>query len=256
MKVEEAPPIQPTRQVGIGRSIPAPHSTGSSRDEGGGQREEPETPQDVAAVHGVDEDDLTPGVRVAMDDQITEVATLREALALSNRRVDYLNTLADQDPLSATLHRRAFVRELSKALTIAQRGETTSALVFLEIETLKDVNVLHGMAAGDAVIEHVAGILLSRLGEGSAVGRLGGAAFGLILVGDTLDEARSRGNMLAAAVSAQPLYWEGHEIWLTLRFGVHPLLSDEDANAAMNATDRDLRHAATVGPENTGGAGS
>ena len=30
----------------------------------------------------------------------------------------------------------------------------------------------------------------------------------------------------------------------------------EDANAAMNATDRDLRHAATVGPENTGGAGS
>lgn len=243
MKIEEAPPIQPSRQVGTGRSVPVPGATETSRDENGSRRERQETPHDIAALHGVDEDELTPNVRQAMEGLIAEVVSLREALEQGNRRLEYLNALADQDSLSATLNRRAFVRELSRVLAIAQRNDTDSTLVFLEIETLKDVNVRHGLAAGDAAIEHVAGILQSRLPEGTVIGRLGGAEFGLVLLGETPEAARQRGDALAAAVSAQPLYWEGTEIWLTVRFGVHPLLSGEDASAAMNATDRELRQA-------------
>ena len=134
------------------------------------------------------------------------------------------------------------MRELSRALNIARQHDSGSSLVFLEIEGLRELNVRYGLASGDAAIEHVATILQARLSDGTVVGRLGGAEFGLILIGELPDAARLRGDALAAAVAAQPLYWEGHEIWLTLRIGIHHLQVDEDVNAAMNATDRELRH--------------
>jgi diguanylate cyclase (GGDEF)-like protein len=249
MKVEEPPPIQSVRPVRLGRSVPATDEMGSHRQREEQQREDQETPHDIAAVHGIDEGALTPGVRAAMESLIAEIAELREELSQSKRRLEYLNALADQDPVSATLNRRAFVRELSRALAIAERNDADSTLIFLEIDNLKAVNVDHGIAAGDTAIEHVAGIMQSRLAEGTVIGRLGGAEFGVVLVGESPESARSRGNALAAAVAAQPLHWEGHEIWLTLRFGVHPLHSGEDANAAMNATDRQLRHGGPYGSE-------
>jgi diguanylate cyclase (GGDEF)-like protein len=241
MKVEEPTPIQSVRQVGLGRSVPAANSLETPQREDG-QRDDQELPHDVAAVHGVDEGELTPGVRHAMEGLIAEVAQLREELAQTKRRLEYLNVLADQDPLSATLNRRAFVRELSRALALAQRQDADSTLIFLEVDNLKAVNVHQGMAAGDAAIEHVSGIIQSRLDEGTVIGRLGGAEFGLVLIGEEPELARNRGNAIAAAVAAQPLNWDGQEIWLTLRFGVHPLRSGEDASAAMIATDRVLRH--------------
>jgi len=242
MKVEEAPPIQSARRIGTGRSIPPPEALATSQDGREERRRDIEEPHDIAALHGIDEADLTPEIRAAIGGLITEVASLREALAQSDRRLDYLNALADQDSLSMTLNRRAFVRELSRALTIARQHDSGSSLMFLEIEDLKELNVLHGLAAGDAAIEHVAAILQDRLSDGTVVGRLGGAEFGLIMIGERPEDARLRGNALAAAVAAQPLYWERQEIWLALRIGIHPLLTDEDASAAMNATDHVLRH--------------
>ncbi|MEX2614812.1 MAG: GGDEF domain-containing protein [Alphaproteobacteria bacterium] len=242
MKVEETPPISSARRIGTERSVPPPDATATSPEGREERRRDSGEPHDMAALHGIDENDLTPEVRAAIGELIAEVASLRESLAQSGRRLDYLNALADQDSLSATLNRRAFVRELSRALTIARQHDSGSSLMFLEIEDLKELNIRYGLAAGDAAIEYVAAILQDRLTDGAVVGRLGGAEFGLILIGEQPDDARLRGNALAAAVAAQPLFWEGHEIWLALRTGIHPLQPNEDASAAMNATDRALRH--------------
>ncbi|MDA0663052.1 MAG: GGDEF domain-containing protein [Proteobacteria bacterium] len=242
MKVEEAPPVQSARRIGTGRSVPPPEAMATLPDGREERRRESGQPHDIAALHGIDEDDLTPEIRAAVGGLIAEVASLREALAQSGRRLDYLNALADQDSISPTLNRRAFVRELSRALAIARQYGSESSLMFLEIEDLKELNVQHGLAAGDAAIEHVAAILQERLSEGGVIGRLGGAEFGLIMIGEGPEEARLRGNNLAAAVAAQPLIWDGQEVWLALRFGIHSLRTDEDARTAMDATDRVMRH--------------
>jgi len=192
-------------------------------------------------VHGVATEEFTPSVQEAMANLIGEVASLREALDRGNKRLDYLTKLADQDSITTLLNRRAFVRELSRVLVLAERNRIGGAMIFLEIENLKEINIRHGLTAGDAVIEHVAGILQGGVIDGTVAGRLGGAEFGLVLLGEPADSARLQAAGLAEAVTARPLIWEGWEIRLAMQWGVHSLLSGEDANAAMNAADRAMR---------------
>lgn len=248
MKVEEPQPILPTRQIGIEQAVTPPDSAGGSHDQRRSNPDEREAPhelEDVASVHGVDEDDLTPNVRSAMVDLIAEVSTLREALDQSRNRLEYLTMLADQDPVSLVLNRRAFVRELSKALMIAQRRGTDSGLMFIRIENLKAINTNSGLAAGDAAVEHVAGVIQDQTPDGNALGRIGGAVFGVILIGEQEDRARERAANLTAAVSERPLIWQGATVPLTLIAGVYDLNVGEDASAAMNAADELLRELKT-----------
>lgn len=244
MKVEEPPPIQMTRSVGTEQSVPPAVATGGSRDDrrpDQNERDVHEELQDVAAVHGVAEDDLTPNIRGAMVGLIAEVASLREELAQSRNRLDYLTALADQDTVSLVLNRRAFVRELTRALAIAGRRNTGSSLLFLEVENLKSVNVRFGLAAGDAAIEHAAAIVQNNVPEGNIIGRVGGAEFGVILIGEPEELARERAHLLADTIAERPLIWENTEVALSLNWGSYFLQDEEDAGAAMNAADRQMR---------------
>ncbi len=251
MKVEEPPPIQPTRQVGIEQSVPPADAAGESRDHRRSERDDGEGAHnlhDVAVVHGVDEDDLTPNIRDAMVGLIAEVATLREALDQNRNRLEYLTMLADQDSVSLVLNRRAFVRELSRALMIAQRRGTDSSLLFIEIENLKSINADLGLAAGDAAIEHVAGIIQSQTPEGDIVGRVGGAEFGVILIGEQEAQARERAEALAGLVLTRPLIWENAEVHLALIWGTYFLNGGEDAGAVMNEADKRMRASQSTPP--------
>ena len=244
MKVEEPPPIQPARRIELERTVPPPDEMGGSRDEhrfAHSDRDTQHELHDIAAVHGVDADDLTPNIRNAMVGLIAEVAVLRESLDQNRKRLEYLATLADQDPVALVLNRRAFVRELSRALTIAQRRGTESSMVFLEIENLKSVNTRYGLAAGDAAIEHVAGTLQNLMPEGDIVGRIGGAEFGIILIGEQEDRARERAEALVRSIADRPLVWENMEIPLAVIWGTYFLGGTEDAGVAMVAADREMR---------------
>jgi len=244
MKVEEPPPIQPTRQIGIERAVPPADEAGGSRDDrrsSDGDRDAQHELHDIAAVHGVETEDLTPNIRSAMVGLIAEVAELREELHQNRKRLEYMTTLADQDSISLVLNRRAFVRELSRALVIAQRRGTDSSLLFVEIENLKAINERHGLDAGDAAIEHIAALIQGQMPEGEIVGRVGGAEFGIILIGEQEDQARERAEALIAAAAAQPLVWESAETPLSLIWGAFFLSGFDDAGAAMVAADRRMR---------------
>ena len=150
--------------------------------------------------------------------------------------------------MSLLLNRRAFVRELTRALSIARRRNTSSSLIFLEVDNLKSVNKQFGLSAGDAAIELVGSVIENNVPDGNVVGRVGGAEFGVILSGEPEELAQERVKMLADIVSGQPLVWESNEISLRLVWGVHFLQDDEDSGAAMNATDRQMRQLENADP--------
>ena len=66
MKVEEAPPVQSARRIGTGRSVPPPDAMSTSP-EGREERRQDAEPHDIAALHGIDEDDMTPEIRAAIN---------------------------------------------------------------------------------------------------------------------------------------------------------------------------------------------
>jgi diguanylate cyclase (GGDEF)-like protein len=97
------------------------------------------------------------------------------------------------------------------------------------------VNDTYGHAAGDAVIAHVARILVLHVRDSDIVGRLGGDEFGVILAYPDEAGAREKAESLAQAVSAEPVDWNGVTIPASVSWGVHTFRSGDNAGQALDA---------------------
>ena len=90
---------------------------------------------DTATVLGVPEAELTPKVRAALSQLMEEVDGIRNALQEAQRRIDYLERVADQDSLLPVYNRRAFVRELSRVMAYSERYGTPSGVIYFDINS-------------------------------------------------------------------------------------------------------------------------
>jgi diguanylate cyclase (GGDEF)-like protein len=225
MKIGEAPRSRPVRKT----AGPSPRP--DARDA------PPPAPVDAVEVLGVPESELTPRVRRALTTLIEEVRALRAELQQMRARVGELEQLADADPLLKVLNRRAFVRELNRALAMVERYGTKASLIFIDVDGLKQINDAYGHAAGDAVLAHVAATLGASVRQTDAVGRLGGDEFGVILLQADNTVARAKSDALAALVGAKPLTWRGVELAARISTGVFEIKKGLSADDALATAD-------------------
>lgn len=75
-----------------------------------------------------------------VDDLRSEVSHLKSSLA-------EMENMADQDLLTTLLNRRAFVRELRRVATFAQRYGSKASLVYFDLDGFKALNDRFGHAA-------------------------------------------------------------------------------------------------------------
>ena len=143
---------------------------------------------EVHAVLAVDLPDVWGGLRhfdahfadLRMDPSVGAiVATLTDVsdLKAAERR---LRDLADVDPLTGALNRRAFTASLSEALD----ATTDVSVLFIDLDRFKPINDVHGHAAGDTVLVEVVDRLRCAVRGADLVGRLGGDEFAVGLVGE------------------------------------------------------------------------
>jgi diguanylate cyclase (GGDEF)-like protein len=193
---------------------------------------------DALAIAGVADADLTPKLRQAIMGLLGEVEQLRRELGEARARIGYLERLADEDPLVPVANRRAFVRELTRMMSFAQRYGTAASIIYFDINRLKQINDRYSHAAGDAALLQVARVLIENVRNSDVVGRLGGDEIGVLLVQTDQELAQQKAAQLAAAVAAKALIWQGQEIQLSVSYGVHSLRGDENAGDALDAADR------------------
>jgi diguanylate cyclase (GGDEF)-like protein len=194
-------------------------------------------PADVASILGLHESELTPKVRAALDQLIGEVARLREELDRAKRRVNHLEELADQDTLVPIANRRAFVRELTRLIAFAERYNAPGAVIYFDVNGMKQINDRFGHPAGDAALRHVAEVLLQQTRSSDVVGRLGGDEFGVILAQIPEEAAGEKAEQLADAIVADPCVWQGHELEVGVSFGVYAFSGKEQVDEALSAAD-------------------
>ena len=196
------------------------------------------TPTDTTSILGIPETELTPKVLAAIMTLMEEVSRLRQELQQTQARLQHLETVADQDTLIPAFNRRAFVRELSRFMSFAERYGTPSSLLYFDLNTMKRINDSYGHAAGDAALVQVAKVLMDNVRQSDVVGRLGGDELGVILVNCDQKLALDKGASLSAAIAARPLNWEGQSVPLSVAYGAYSFRSGDDVNGALANADQ------------------
>lgn len=107
-------------------------------------------------------------------------AAAREAEAYQEA-AQQLTVLANTDPLTGLLNRRAFMSGWEEALARSGRRGFPLGLLLVDLDSFKAVNDSSGHAAGDAILVQAAAALKANANSSDLVARLGGDEFAVVV---------------------------------------------------------------------------
>jgi diguanylate cyclase (GGDEF)-like protein len=203
----------------------------------GAQVAQPAAPADSAAFLGLTEADLTPAIRAALATLLGEIDDLRGEVGRLKRRLEESEALADKDPLTPLLNRRALLRELGRVRTFSQRYGAPASLVYFDLDGFKSVNDRYGHAAGDAALAAVAERLLAQVRQSDIVARMGGDEFAVILVQADQAIAEAKARALAHAIEREPIKFGDWTAPLHISYGVRQISPELDPEALVAQAD-------------------
>jgi diguanylate cyclase len=154
------------------------------------------------------------------------------ALMLSRTEVERLTRV---DALTGLANRREYDHAFPQAWHQAVRLKGDMALLVCDIDHFKAVNDRHGHLAGDACLQHFAGILRANFRrEVDLLARIGGEEFVVILPGTSMDAAAALAEQFRESLERAPCPWEGDQLPFTVSVGVGR--ADGETDATPDAT--------------------
>ncbi|MCM2327673.1 MAG: EAL domain-containing protein [Lysobacter sp.] len=153
-------------------------------------------------------------------DEITHFVSVMEDIGSRKHAESTIRRLAYYDPLTELPNRRLFMDRLGQSVGAAQRAGTSIALLYLDIDRLKNVNDSLGHPVGDALIRAVGTRLAATMRREDTVARLEGDEFAILVGGvrDASDAARIVEHL--AQSLRRPFDARGHELFVTCSIGV------------------------------------
>ncbi|WP_239017874.1 sensor domain-containing diguanylate cyclase [Sphingomonas aracearum] len=178
---------------------------------------------------------------MALEALLTSLAVSYRILLLSRERDEAreqeiaARLLADTDPLTGLLNRRAFLRD-----AIGREGE--QSLLLVDVDHFKRVNETIGHDGGDEVLRIVARTLRQVAGAGALIARLGGEEFAVL---KPFREAADGEELLASLRAARMPF----DLTVTASAGacIGPLESEVDWKHLYHHADRALFEAKKAG---------
>lgn len=102
-----------------------------------------------------------------------------------------IQNLAFYDPLTKLPNRQLLMDRLNQRLASTARGESSGALLFIDLDNFKLLNDSHGHDMGDLLLKQVAERIIDCVRISDTVARLGGDEFVVILDNLSQDEAEA-----------------------------------------------------------------
>lgn len=122
-----------------------------------------------------------PGAAAPTDVELHLALQLVATVASSARALNALRVRMSTDEQTGVLNRAGVLELVERERERALRYRRNLSVIFIDLDSLKRVNDLHGHAAGDALITTVAHTLRAVLRNSDGVGRLGGDEFLAVL---------------------------------------------------------------------------
>jgi diguanylate cyclase (GGDEF)-like protein len=171
-----------------------------------------------------------------------------DALDAADKTETELRYLADHDPLTALLNRRAFRTRLDTYVNFAARYGGRGAVMVIDVDGLKGVNDRLGHQQGDNLIRRIAATLRDRVRATDIVARLSGDEFAVLMPQSDVEGAMQLGEDLRIEVAdgfaGDPeLTGSTISVGITM-FGVE---SDGGAEAVLAAADEAMYRAKVEG---------
>tara|TARA_R100000306_G_C4382563_1_gene146883 strand:+ start:43063 stop:44400 length:1338 start_codon:yes stop_codon:yes gene_type:complete len=125
-----------------------------------------------------------------------------------------------QDPLTGLGDRTTFEDALDSAIAKANRGTTSLAVLFLDLNRFREINDRLGHSAGDQLLQAVAQRIHKLTGECDVAARMGGDEFGILLGSlDAPEDAAVFAALLLDAMSV-PIKVEHQSLVVSANIGI------------------------------------
>lgn len=131
------------------------------------------------------------------------------------------------DALTGLYNRRGYQDLCAQHMARLADGPPTLCALLIDINHFKQVNDTYGHAAGDALLQHVAGLLGQALRQRDQAFRMGGDEFLLLLPGQDLVAAQGLAARLRQLLAQTPLPWQSLRLPFSVSIGVSQWSSDE-----------------------------
>lgn len=158
---------------------------------------------------------------VQRHDEVGDMVTSFNALVDKLKQTEsQMSHLAHHDALTGLPNRMAFQQSLAQSVALADRQQTSLAILFIDLDGFKAVNDDWGHGVGDQLLVQVAARLRASVRASDLVGRLGGDEFVVLLTdGPSADEASQIAHKVIEHIS-QPWLIDGAQPVLGASIGV------------------------------------
>jgi diguanylate cyclase (GGDEF)-like protein len=172
-------------------------------------------------------------------------------LVITNRTISSyqkdIEQMATTDELTGLYNRQALDMLFKPLILDKNRTPYDLSLLLLDVDHFKQVNDEYGHLAGDAVLEHLAKLITSRLRETDIICRWGGEEFLILLKGCNLETASNMAEELRLSIMNHPLYYQKQMIKITTSIGVSEYQQQDTRKKLIGRADRALYEAKVNG---------
>lgn len=192
-----------------------------------------------------------PDVRFAENVIRASVASIEKAYDLQHavRQQEHMKLLAETDPLTGLLNRRALMERLRQEVERAERYEAMLTCIVIDIDHFKATNDTFGHQVGDLVLQQVAQMLRREQRAVDLVARYGGEEFVVLLPETGGTGARIFAERILRRVAAQRFGDAAHPVQVTLSMGIATMPDPRasDGESLLRLADANLLKAKTDG---------
>lgn len=181
--------------------------------------------------------------------QVTSYICIVSDITERKAQQEHLQQLAHFDPLTGLANRSLLKDRLEMALSLARRQLRWLAVCFLDLDGFKDINDIHGHAAGDELLVIIGQRLKDAVRGSDTVARLGGDEFVLLLGLDSGSHEYERVLQRILKDVAEPVQLDnGHLVQVTGSMGVtlYPV-DDSSAEQLLKHADHAMYQAKAGG---------